>query len=310
MAPITTAFDTFVTREPSLAEVMYRGASADEVYKECVDLKSGDISKFPDRVVTHDVAGLGPMYQRNETGVIQMDTPGPGETKESVFSMFGLGVEFSEVLLDDAMYGIIESVIEDLGRTYNLTRNIQIGQLYDDAFTGFLYKSGDGQPILSTAHSAVMGGPVRKNKLAVDAAFSTTSIQNLVTLMRRQTDDRGNPRPALASGQAIHVIIPPDLEFESDKVFDAGAALQPDVNTNTINVLKKFRWKVTINPYFTSTTNYFLTNPDTKGIWLVDRKPLERSFYEREETKGVVYDARGRWTNHIRTWEHIYGSKA
>lgn len=310
MPPITTSFDTFVTRDPSLAEVMYRGAAEDEIYKDCVDVVAWTKEKFkyPDRIVTHSIAGLGPMYRRHETGTIQMDTPAPGATKETAYTKFGLGVEFSEDLQDDGMYGIVEDVVEDLGRTYSLTRNIQTGQLYDDAFTGAYYTGPDGQPILSSNHTSYGGGAAMKNAPSVAVAFSYQGVQDVMTLMRRQTDDRGNPRPALRGGQSIQVIIPPEMEFKADTLFNEGAALDPTTNNNTVNVLKSNRWRVTVNPYMTSTTAFFLVNPDDKGIWLVDRKPLERDFYMREETKGVVYDARARWGFHVKDWRGHYGS--
>lgn len=310
MPPITTSFDTFVTRDPSLAEVMYRGASSDEIYKECVDVQTWSKEKFKynDRIVTHSLAGLGPMYKRHETGTIFMDTPSPGATKETVYTKFGLGVEFSEDLLDDGMYSIVEEVVEDLGRTYNLTRNIQVGQLLDDAFTGTYYTGPDGQPILSDNHTTYAGGPAIKNAPTNAVQFSYQGVQDIMTLMRRQTDDRGNPRPALKGGQSVQVIIPPEMEFIADTLFNAGAALDPTSNNNTVNVLRSNRFRVTVNPYMTSTTGFFIVNPDDKGIWLVDRKPLDRSFRENETTKSVTYDARGRWALHVKDWRGFYGS--
>jgi hypothetical protein len=309
MSLITTALDTLITRDPCLAEVMYKGASEDEIYKSCVDMKDAGISKYPDRIVTHNVAGLGPMASRTETGVIQMDIPGPADTKETVYSKFGLGVEFTEDFSEDVMYGVQSEIIADVGRSYGLTRNIQVGQLYDNAFLTTLYTSGDGKAILATDHTAYMGGPGRANCPAIDQPLSYEGVQTLCTLMRRQTDDRGNPRPAIMAGQSIQVTIPPEMEFDTDKILDAGSAYEPTTNNNAINVLKKYRWQVVINPYFTSTSNWFLSDPSDKGLWLVDKQPLQRDYYIRDETKGAVYDGRGKWGIHIKTWEKIYGSK-
>lgn len=308
MSIITTALDTLITRDPCLAEAMYRGASEDTTYQDCVDLKDSSVSKYPDRIVTHNVAGLGPMYARTETGIIQMDIPGPADTKETVYSKFGIGVEFSEDFSDDCMYGIQEEIIQDVGRSHGLTRNIQVGQLYDNAFNTTYYTSGDGKALVSTDHTAYMGGPARANAPAVPQQLSYEGVQTMLILGRRQTDDRGNPRPAAWMNQGVHILIPPEMEFRADKIFDTGSAYDPDSNKNAINVLKKFRWQVTVNPYFTSTSNWFMTKPGEKGVWLVDRIPLTRDMYNRDETKGAVYDARGRWAYHIKTFENVYGS--
>ena len=308
MALITSSLDALITRDPCLAEVMYRGAAEDTVYQSCVDLKDSSISKYPDRIVTHNVAGLGPMYSKTETGTITKDTPGAADTKETTYSMFAIGVEFSEKFSQDVMYGVQQEIIEDVGRSYNLTRNIQTGQLYDNAFNTTYYTSGDGKAICATDHTAYMGGADRKNAPTVAQQLSYTGVQTMLTLMRRQTDDRGNPRPALMAGQSIQVLIPPEMEFNADKIFDTGSAYDPDSNKNAINVLKKFRWQVVINPYFTSTANWFMTDPREKGIWLVDKQGLTRDMYHVDETKGAVWDARGEWGYHVKTWEKIYGS--
>lgn len=310
MSLVTTALDTLITRDPCLTEALYSGSSEDTTYVSCLDVNPAKASnnKYPDRIVTHRVAGLGPMQDRYENGTIAADIPGPADTKETVFSKFGLGIEFSEDFSDDVMYGMQEEMIRDIGRSWNLTRNIQTGQLFDNAFNTTYYTAGDGKAILASDHTAYMGGADIKNCPAIAEVFSYTGVQTLLTLMRRKTNDRGHPRPALMVGQGIHVLIPPEMEFMADKIFDTGSAYDPDSNKNAINVLKKFRWQVTINPYFTSVKNWFLTDPNEKGIWLVDRKTLERDMYVRDETKGAVYDARGRWAYHVYTYDKVFGS--
>lgn len=311
MSLITTALDTLITRDPCLAEVMYRGVAADETYKGYVDMKDSSVSKYPDRVVTHNMAGLGAMYSRHENGIIQMDTPGPADTKETVYSKFGIGVEFTEDFSDDAMYGVQEDIIEDVGRSYSLTRNIQTGQLYDNAFNTTYYTSGDGKAICATDHTAYMGGAARANAPTVAQTPSYDGIQTLLTLLMRQTDDRGNPRPAVNIGQGLDVLIPPSMFFDVSKILNVGSAYEPNSNNNAINVLNtNFKFSIKVNPYFTSDANWFLADQSEKGIWLVDRKALERDMYMNDRTKGAIYDARGRWAYHIKTWEKLAGSNA
>lgn len=311
MSLITTSLDTLITRDPCLAEAMYRGAAADETYKGFVDAKDGSVSKYPDRVVTHNIAGLGTWQQKNEGGVIAMDTPGPADTKETVYSRFGLGVEFTEDFSDDVMYGVQEEVIEDIGRTHSLTHNIQVGQIYDNAFNTTLYTSGDGKAICAPDHTAYMGGPARANAPTIAVEPSYEGIQTLLTLLMRQTDDRGNPRPAVNIGQGLDVLISPDKFFDVSRILNAGSSYEPNSNHNAINVLNtNFRFNIKVNPYFTSTSNWFLADQSEKGIWHVTKQGLIRDMYNNDRTKGAIWDGRGRWAYHIKTWEKLAGSNA
>lgn len=306
--PITTAFDTYVSRYPLLANLTYKEADSDETYKGLVDLKDSSWSPVPDGVETHAVAGLGPMAERSETGAFEFDTPGPAGTKKSYYSNYAKAVYFTENLIMDAQYGIIEKVVASLGKSYNLARNLQVAALYDDAFTGSLYTGPDGKALCATDHTSYMGGSARANELAVSAALSYTSVQDLVTIMRKQKDERGYANPAVNSNDTIDVIIPADLEFDADTIFDKGSAYNPTNANNDINVLHKYRWNLKVNNHFTSTTNWFLANPNEKGIRLVDKQALTTDSFQDERQKGMQYDVRARWVIHPEMWEKIYGS--
>ena len=307
-APITTAFDTYVSRYPLLANLTYKGASEDEIYKSFVDIKDSSWSPIPDGVETHSVAGLGPMQERGETTPFAYDTPGPAGTKKSYYSNYALAVYFTENLIMDAQYGVIEKVVQDLGRAYNLARNLQVAGLYDDAFTGSDYTGPDGQPLLSANHTSYMGGGARTNILSTAATLGYTSAQALLTVMRRQKDERGYPKAPIMNNSSIDVLIPPELQFEAAKIFDTGSAYDPDSNKNAINVLKFNSWRVIPNNYMTSTANWFFASPDEKGIRLVDKQALVTDSFQDEYQKGMQYDVRARWVIHPEMWENIYGS--
>lgn len=308
--PITTGVDTYASRYPLLAEMTYKGASSDTIYESFVTLKDSSWSPIPDGVETHSMGGLGPMQKRGETTPFSYDTPGPAGTKKSYYSNYALAVYFTENLIQDALYNLIDSVAEDLGRSYNLARNIQTGAIYDDAFTGSILTGPDGQPLLSNSHTTFLASSstLRTNILPVAAPLSYTAAQGLLTVMRRQTDERGYPKPALMNNGSIDVGIAPEAQFEAAKIFDTGSAYDPDSNKNAINVLKSNSWRVIPNPYFTSTKNWFFMTPNERDIVLVDKQPLVTDSFQDEYMKGMQYDVRARWVHHPRSWENTYGS--
>jgi hypothetical protein len=309
MAPITSAFDTYVTQYPILAELLYGAVKKNSIYKDIVDLKGSDFSPLNHGVETHITYGLDIWTKRSDTSPFTFDSPGSEGTKKTYFSNYGLGVIFTENLFMDGLYGIIEKVGADLGNTYDLTRNVQIAQFYDDAHTGSVaqFLSYDGQPLLSTAHVS-QPGITRANKPTIAQPLSYTGVQTMLTLMRRFKSERGRPSPMVDNGQAIKVLIPPEMEFLADSIFDTGSAYNPTNANNDINVLKKFRWNVMINPFLTSTSNWFFMPTGENMIRLVDRQPMTDSYNEDIDTKGIRQDVRARWVLHPEHFDRIFGS--
>jgi hypothetical protein len=305
--PLTSAFDTYVTQFPNLAENLYSSASDDTIWKDIMDLKGPDWSPLNHAVVTHKVYGLDIMVQRSDTSPFTFDTPGPEGTKESIFSNYGLGVVFTENLIMDGLYNIVEQVMADLKNVWDLTHNVQVGQMYDDAFTGTLYTAYDGQPILSTSRTS-QPGIVRQNAPTVPQPLSYTGVQTVLTLMRRFKSERGRPKPMIKNNQSVRVLMPPEMEFEADRIFDTGSAYEPDTPNNAINVLKKHRWSPIINPYLTSTTNWFLMPEQENMLRFVERQPMTEDHQPDIETKGVRQDVRGRWVIHVEDFDRIFGS--
>lgn len=308
--PITTSWSTFMSRASFLRDLLFETSKEDDIYKRMVDVVGKDYSKLPDGVETASIAGLGPLHKRGETTPFAYDAPGPGQVKKSYYEDYALAVYFTETLIRRAQFGIIDKVVKDLGKAYNLSRNLQVGGLYDDMITGTTYTGPDGLPLLSKVHTFPGSGVTRSNMLAVDSPLSYASASAMLTLMMRQKTPRGYPMPALRSGQRILVVVPPELALEARKIFSVDAGLEPGVNTNSINVLRQddLQYEIVVNPYLSSTSNWFFVNPDEKGVKLVDEVPLLDSRYEDPELHGVKYDVRAAWTLHAESWYTFYGS--
>lgn len=309
--PITTSFDPYVSRVSFLAALKWEGGTPDETYKKVVDVVGSDYSPLKDGVETHSVAGLGPIKKRGETTPFEYDAPGPGLTKKSYYQNYALAVYFTENLLMNAQYGVVEKVVSDIRHGYDLARNLEVAALFDDAFTGSLYTGPDNLPIISSAHT-FPGSATRTNTLAAPSGLSYTGVQSLLTVMKRQKTVRGYARPALRAGQRLIVMVPPEMEFEAYKIFSREAGLNPDTNTNAVNVLRNgnHTYEILVNPYLTSTTQWFILNPDDKGIKLVDKQPFTPDTFRDPFLKGVQHDGRAMWTIHVEDSFNVYGAAA
>lgn len=308
-APITTSWDTYVSRSSFLANLMFKSSESDEVYKKMVDVVGSDYSPLSDGVETHSVSGLGPIKKRGETTPFEYDAPGPGDTKKSYYENYALAVQFTENMILYAKYNIIEKVVAGLGEGYNLARNLQVAGMYDDAFTGAYFTGPDNQPLISANHGFPGTGLIRSNTLATQGPLGYESAKSLMTVMKRQKTPRGYPMPALKSGQTIRVVVPPEAEFEAYKIFNTEARLDPTNNSNAVNAMRagNHNYEIVVNPYLTSTSQWYFINPDQVGVKLVDKQGLTKDEFQDRFTKGMQYDVRAMWVLHPEMWEYIYG---
>jgi len=308
--PITTGFDAYVSRYPFLANLTYKGAEDDPSYKSLVDMRGKDYSPIPNGVETHSVDMFGPMQRRAETTPYAYDTPTAGETKKTYYIDFGLRLYFTRNLIEDAQYGLIEKSVSHLGVADSLTRNLEVATLYDDAFTGSIYTGPDNLALLSASHTSNANNALlRSNILDTPAQFGYTSAQALITKMRGQKTARGHSRPAIKNNQTIKVLLPNNgAEFEADRLFNAGAALEPGTNHNSINVLKKFRWEPIVNTHLQNMANWFFINSEETGIRMVEKRTLNTDTWADNGLKGMNYDVDARWCLHCEMWENTYGS--
>ena len=305
---ITTGTDVYASRYPFLANLTYKAADNDQTYKLIVDERDSSWSPIPDGVETHAVGGLGPVQKRGETTAFAYDTPGPAGTKKTTYVNYALRVKFTENLIMDAQYGLIEKVVTDLGDGWNKMLNLEAAARYDDAFTGSLMTGPDGKALLADDHTSFMGGPDRRNILSTPAAFGYQSMQDLIVVANEQTDERGYPKVALKPSETIKVLIPPAMQFEAQKILDQGSAYDPESNKNAINVMKRNRWQIIVNPWLTSKKNWFLIDSSDTGIRLVKKQDLTPDSFQDDYDKGMNYDVRGRIVYHPEFWEFIYGS--
>jgi len=307
--PITTGFDAYVSRYPLLAAMTYKAADDDDSYKSLVDIRGKDYSPIPNGVKTHSVDGFGPLQKRGETTPYAYDTPTAGETKDSYYLDYALRLYFTQNLIEDGQYGIIEKAVANLGTADGLSRNLEVASLYDDAFTGSLYTGPDNLALLSASHTSNANGNTRSNILATAATLGYQSVQDLLVVARGQKTARGYSKPGIKNNQVIKVVIPNNgSEFEADKIFDAGSAYEPNTNNNAINVLRKFKWQLVLNTHLTNMQNWFLINSDETGIRMVNKRPMTTSSWVDNGMKGVNYDVNARWCLHPEMWENIYGS--
>lgn len=316
MAPVTTSWNLDLL-DPRLSGITMDAANRPTVYEKLVDKKDGNNRKLfpmPDKVKTLDVGTLGTMAETEEHNPYYEDNPPKGYTKETAYKKFTLQTTFTEEVLDDDLYGITEEYAKQFGDSYNLTRNLQVGQLYDNLHATTYFTAPDTKAICATDHTSRASAASRSNKLSTSESFSYSGVMKLLTQARRQTDMRGYPNPALVNG-TVKVLIQPEDEWMYTHLFSERSQFNPENNSNAPNPLIGSGRSFTpiINEYqtgtgTTSTRLWTLIDGTETGIWLVDRWPLKPHSYLQDGNLSMSYMARARYWFHVKTWEKIYGS--
>lgn len=305
MNPITTSFDV-KEMAITLAKLTFKGAKEMDFVTGYIDIEGPDYSPLPDGVEVHAQYGFGPMQKRGETDAFAFDAPGPAGTKKRYYEAYALAASITERLILYSKNNIVGRIPQELGKSWRLRQNIHVASVYDDFFTGATFTEIDGvHPLGSTAHTT-WGAPGITRTNITDGALGYATLQAILTIMRKQKSERGQPLPAIMD--SIDLIIPPAYEMDADKYTNPMALKDPTNNHNAINVLQSRKWNIKINPFFTSETAWFCADPTAKGIKLVNKQKLTTDTNPDIETKGVRHDVRAMWTIIEEEWERMYGS--
>ncbi|MCX7719475.1 MAG: hypothetical protein N2111_13880 [Candidatus Sumerlaeaceae bacterium] len=314
--PMTTSISQRLF-DGRISEAILEGISQDKTYLDVVKEVSHDEISPNDKSVVRTMTfqSLGPIQQKGETTPIEFDAMAQGFVKETAHNEYGLAVAFSRKLWDDALFGLMRQGALELGKSVTLFNNLNAARLYDNAFNTTYYTAQDGLALCSTSHTSPNSALLRSNKLAYSAQLSYSAIQELLILGWRQVNMRRYSEPAWRPGDPIKVIVQPEDYFTAEKILSerALAGLEPDVDTNSINVLNKFKFRVVVNPYMTGTgsTNmrlWFLQRENQNSILLVNKVAPERRQYVDNDTLAIVHTLYTRSHQRISRWEETYGA--
>jgi hypothetical protein len=299
--------------EPGLAKVTMGAANRPSYYQKLTDDTSWKKSPVKSSYRSHKVVPLGPMRQRGELTGVGFDTGAPGEYVEISYVNYALGIRISENMFEDEMYGVIEKYAATMGRSARLTKDLIVASFYDTAFsTTSRWLSPDSTssspiPLISASHRSFGGGAVRTNTTAVSSAIGFSSLKELRLVRRTQLDDRGYADPNVT--ETTRLLIHANAEDDVDFLTNPQSKYDPDSNKNGVNVLtSRTKWQIVVNEFLTSTTQWFMMDPDQTGVLFIQRQGLKTNMRVDEDNFSSIYTIRDRWGLGIETWEYVYGS--
>lgn len=223
------------------------------------------------RNFVEDVAltGLGLMSEKSELAPISYDTMGQSYTTRYTMAVYALGFQISKELIEDDLYKeMSQKKASALARSARHTQEIIAANVYNRAFTSG-YTGGDGKVLGASDHPNKNGGTY-SNILSTAANLSEAAIEQAIIDIKKWTDDRGlriNVKPK-------SLIIPVDLEFEADRLFNSTLRSGTADNDKKSKAFGMFPGGVKVNNFLTSTTAWFIRTDCPEGMKFFERRAM------------------------------------
>ena len=255
---------------PGMDDAFYGCLDYDEyepLYPYMFEIKTSD--KAYEEDIGH--VGTGVASEKKQASNIQYDDMQQGFLTRYMHILYAQGITITHEMLRDNLYTTLLPLGEErsryIARSLRHTKEVVSANVYNRSFNSN-FAGGDGIQLISTAHVNKSGG-TWSNRLAVDASLSEAAIEALCIQIKKLTDDRGLRLKARPT--TLH--IPVDLDFEAHRILKS--VLKNDTANNATNALKNMGTipEIRSNPYFTSTTAWWVRTNVKHGMKFYQREP-------------------------------------
>jgi len=195
---------------------------------------------------------------------------------------FAQSIDITKNFFDDNMHGVYERMIQDMGETGRITREVNAFTVFNNAFTTSL--TADGAALISDSHTLIGGGTL-DNKMT--AALSESSLNDAIIMLSKQKAQDGTVRGARASV----LLVPIELYKLACEITES--ALRSGTADNDMNVYSaKYGIRVATSPYLTSATAWFLL-ADNHSIYRWVRQAVQTALIDWRYQRNNNYIYKG-----------------
>lgn len=271
----------------------------------------GKLYEILDSKKTYELAvqleGFGLATAKDEGDDLQFDTRRQGFSPKYVHTAYAKGFVVTYEALQDELYGQLNVGAKALARAMKLTKEFNGAYLFNNAFsTNSAMSGGDGLAMVSTAHVNGPSGGTYSNRLAVDADFAESSLEDLLKIVARAADPRGLPIALKARLLTGHT----DQMFEFQRVLKS--ALQNDTANNAINAVREMNSVMdgfVASPYMSVDTDaWFLITDCPNGLKMYQRENVQFGEDESFTSMNTRYRAYERYSFGYDDPRGVYGS--
>lgn len=235
------------------------------------------------------ITGFGLAPAKAEGAPISYDSELQGPTQRYTHIAYALGYKVTfEELRDNLYEQVSRRRVQANAFSVNQTTENIGAALYNDAFTGAVFLSADGQTLISTAHVNTTGGTY-SNALSPAADLSETSLEDMGIQIMQATNDRGL-RISLMM-QSLH--ISSSEWWNANRILKS--VLQSDSANNNLNVLKATNALpkgIKMNHFFTAPRAWFVRTNCMNGMQMFWRdRPMfdQDNDFDTKNAKAATY---------------------
>jgi hypothetical protein len=245
--------------------------------------------------------GLAPVKPQGAQTFYDIEAQGSISRFTHVAYALGYIVTYEE-LRDDLYEVVSRRRASQLAFSMRQTKENVLAGVYNLAFSSGA-PGGDGVSLINTAHPTLSGN---QSNAGTAADLSEVALENLTIQIMQMQNNRG----MRISGLPMSLHVPPQLFFESNRVYNS--VLQNDTANNAINVLKAtgtFPKGIKVNHYFTSATAYFIRTNIPNGLTYFERDPItfdQDNDFDTRNAKAACYE---RYSGFWADWRGLYGNQ-
>lgn len=165
-------FGKTYAEKPLVCDMVFDKMTSDKAYEEVVE-----------------ETGFGLAPQKAEGASVSYDTDAQGYVTRFTNVTYGLGAIITREAIDDNQYeSVATRKAAKLARSMRQTKENVHANVLNRGFTA-AFAGGDGVELFATNHPSLNGN--QSNELAVAADLSEASLEDLLIMIRRATDNRG-----------------------------------------------------------------------------------------------------------------------
>ena len=210
--------------------------------------------------------------------------------KRYLYKVYGLAFALTKVLVEDGDHIRLGQVYaRHLAQSLVETKELLAANVLNTAFTN-TSNTGDGVPLISTAHPIVNG--TFSNQLATAAVLSQTSLEQMLIQVRQAVDN---------NGKRIR-LVPRQLIVAPGNIFQAEVLLKSVLRTgnanNDINPVKSIGLLdegAAVLSRLTNASAWWVQSDAPEGMKLLMSRRLEKTMEGDFETDSMRYKATERY---------------
>jgi hypothetical protein len=285
--------------------------SAEDVENEFMDV-FGEQAIGGDSYQTLPMTGFGRVPKSSQAAAITYDSPIEGYLSTIRSDIYKLAARVSREAYDDERYGFLNSIPEELARSFKITENMVCAEFlqggHSDVAANVL---ADGEPLFGDGttytHPLKNGGTDYNRPATAGAPLNKETLRAAIIDIKRTLDDRGKFRNLSVANSGIVLAVPQELEATAYGLIMSDK--DPETANNTANWLKQQKIRIKVLNYQTDADMWSVFAEKSKHKVKIYRRIALDTDSDREFSTGcLIFSGYTRYIVSAAEWRFVWSS--